>query len=277
MFEQELRSIGVRRSAGVALSALSVSSFTASVLLFLLLPRSRLSIPLFFAIFLIPPTLFYFYLDYLRERKQKRIESLLPTALLHVSSFPPRSSMEKIISSLAESGYGELSSEFKLTEQQITRGLPVPKALENLRARNSSQLFRYAIGLLQNSYRSGVDLRDSFQRIANEVFELQSISRESAASFSLQKYTLLFGGGVIVPLVLGSLLNLVYGLALPQSQELNDAIIFGNQAYLFIYSLLSSVFVASNENNLKKSVLYFSFLAPTTFLLFYLVENAVFF
>ncbi len=239
----------------------------------------------FFVTLVFPPLAVYYYFGFLESKRLREIEDALPAALLQVASFPRRASMEKIISALAYSDYGALSSEFRVVERQVNAGMPVVEAFEECAARNNSVLLNRALKLLANAYKSGVDLSNAFREVADDALELQAISKEARSAFALQKYTLL-AGGILVPVTLGLLLNVVSGLNAAGLEEftgtsaaardaLSAAILLGNQVYLTIFAVAASAFIASSEGDLKKTALYAAFLLPASLLLFNIVKSAV--
>jgi archaellum biogenesis protein FlaJ (TadC family) len=238
----------------------------------------------FFVTLVFPPLAVYYYFGFLESKRMHEIEDALPAALLQVASFPKRASMEKIISALAYSDYGALSSEFRIVEKQVNAGMAVIEAFEECAARNDSVLLNRALKLLANAYKSGADLSNAFREVAEDALELQAISKEARSAFALQKYTLL-AGGILVPVTLGLLLNVVSGLSAGGLEEftgtsaaardaLAAAILLGNQVYLTIFALAASAFIASSEGDLKKTVLYAAFLLPASLLLFNFVKSA---
>lgn len=243
----------------------------------------------FLATLLLPPLLLWFYWDYEREKRLAEINAALPAALLQAAAFPRRASMEKIIGALASGGHGALSEEFRVASKQIDSGASVKTALENLAARNPTVLVRRCTDLLVAAYDSGADLAPAFREVAEDAFDLQAISRENAAAGALQKYTLLAGGALFVPAILGVLLNLVASLgvggafsfgeegaaaqaALAQRTAVQNAVVLGAQFYLVIFAALAGVFVASVEGAKRKAVLYFAFMAPLALLVFHALQ-----
>lgn len=284
MFERELRSIGLKTSFRNALAPIMAVSFIACLfeLSFLSLPSGYIVV---FATAFLPSTLFYFFLDYLRAKRIREIEHQLPNALYQIASFPKGTPMEEIIKSVAESDFGPLSWEFKRAEMEVMAGASVTEAFEKTWERNPSPLLRRTLSLLCESYRNGADLELVFKELADDAFELQSISAETAAALSLQKYTLLVGGCIIVPFILALLLSIVSSLDLNFGElpspagsrsHLVEAIVFSTQIYLMIFSFLASYFVSLIEANRKKTVLYFAVLFPLSLIVFNLVKAASF-
>ncbi|MFH0922460.1 MAG: type II secretion system F family protein [Candidatus Micrarchaeota archaeon] len=266
---------------------ISAASLCAGVveLLFFQMPFAYQAL-LFFITLAFPPLLYYFYSDYAESKRQLEIEEQLPAALFQIASFPKRAPMERMLESVAKSDFGPLSEEFAKALKQIRSGLPVSQALDQLRLRNNSLLLNRAVSLLLSAYKSGADLSQAFKEVAEDVFQLQSLVKERRGALALQKYTLIAASAFLVPAILGLLLNIVSSLqsafspetlgmsAVNSAQALLDAVVLGNHVYLGFLAIISSVFIASSEGDIKKSVLYVSALLPVSFLVFSLVRGA---
>lgn len=227
-----------------------------------------------------PPSLAFFYGDYLREKRLQEIESSLPTALFQISSFPPMAPIEKLVDSIAESNYGALSQEFLKASKQIRSGYSVKEALRGVSERSGSLLLERVVSLLLVAQEAGSDVSKALREIAEDVFKLSAISRETAAATALHKYTLIAAGAFIIPGVLGllfsatssfntsSLAEFCLGSSKQAQQDLKQTIFFANQFYLIVFSLLSSSFISLTEGSSKKFVLYAAFLLPCSLLVF---------
>ena len=64
-------------------------------------------------------------------------------------------------------------------------------------------------------------------------------------------------------------------LEMHSDPALQQAVLFGNQAYLAIFALVASVFIARSEEKPRKAVLYFAVMLPLSLLLFNLVRGAI--
>ena len=284
MYESELAKIKWKAGLGKALAIVAGVSLLAGIAeLFLLHPPFVYQVLLFFVTAAFPPLALYFYLGYLRSKRLKEIDDNLPSALFQMASFPRRTSAERMMESVAKSDYGALSGEFARAGKQVRAGMSVPKALEALRERNDSLLLGRAVALLQNSYESGADMSGAFRSAAEDIFRLQALGREHASAMTIQKYTLFAGGAVLVPLILGLLLNIVssldfasageFGVSVENHEALVEAIVLGEQIYMVIFAAIASMFIASNEGNAAKAVLYFAVSAPLALLVFALVRG----
>ncbi|MEW5955197.1 MAG: type II secretion system F family protein [Candidatus Micrarchaeota archaeon] len=266
------------------IAAVAAAAFAAGAVELLAIPLPlAYQVLAFFATISFPPVIAFFYFEYLEAKRIRELEENLPAALFQIASFPRRTSMEKIMREIAKSDYGALSEEFARAVRQVDAGSAVPKALESMAAENDCLLLRRACALLAESYKTGADMSTAFKEVAEDVFELQAIQKQTAAALSLQKYTLLAGGCALVPLILALLLNIVSSLEFDlegissvtpeQRRALLDAAVLGGQAYLVIFAAIASVFVATQETNKKKAVLYFTLLFPVALAVFHFVRG----
>ena len=102
---------------------------------------------------------------------------------------------------------------------------------------------------------------------------------------TVEKYTLLLAGGIIVPLVLGALVAMVgslnftglseLGFGSGGSEQILANALAGSQIYIIEYAILASVFVAYQENSIEKSIIYMVVLVPLSFALFMLAKTFV--
>ena len=228
--------------------------------------------------------LFFFWREYKEEKRQREIDEMLPAALFQIASFPQGTPTERIFESIAEGDFGSLSREFSFALKQIRAGYSVREALGEMKKRNPSVLLRRACDLLLKAYRSGGDAGGMFKEIAEDIYSLHEIVRESAAALSLQKYTLLIGGAVLVPIVLGLLFNITSSLqqgfseellSMPSNPQLFQAVLWANQLYLVVFALVAGVFISRLEGKPGKAIVYFAAMAPLALILFNLVRGAI--
>ncbi|MFH1448183.1 MAG: type II secretion system F family protein, partial [Candidatus Micrarchaeota archaeon] len=211
--------------------------------------------PLFSTLPFAIPALIYFFVIRAIENRTSELESHLPDALLQASTFPKGTPTEHIIQAISEANYGPLSEEFSLVSKQVSSGADVPSSLKSISEENDSILLSRVCELLSQAYSFGGDMHKAMKETAEDMFSIFSIVRERESLLALQKYTLLFGGGLIVPMVLGSIASAVSGLNISGIEVLStttpeeraaliSASIGATQAYLVMYSLLASLFIA---------------------------------
>ena len=219
---------------------------------------------------------------YREEKRNREIENHIVEALYQASSVSSYTNFENVLKSIAESDYGVLSGEFRKAYNEIKKGESVDNALEKMAKRNSSIILKRALNILVSGYRTGIDLSDALREAADDIGKTMEIYRENRASMTVEKYTILFAGGFIVPLILGSMISLVgsldlsslyeFGVGSSQSKEVLSNAVLGNQIYVIIYSIMASLFVAYQENRIENSLAYVLFLLPCSIVLFNLAQ-----
>ncbi len=280
-FEEKLRQNNYGRGIKIFLEESIVlgAAFALFAMAFLLLKQTPALyiIGVCLACLFSPLLLQYFFHVFLFEQNKRKKETLVPDVLLQASVFPRNTAMHRIIQYIAKANYGLLSKEFEHAFFEIKKGAPIEQALENIKKRCDSRIVSRAVNLLILGYKSGADMSTTFKDAAEDILETQGILRERAATMTIEKYTLLFAGGLIVPAILGLLVGLVQGMDFSAITELGigltaaekksvlAAAMLANQVYIFEYALLASVFIAQQEGNKKKALLYALFLLPISF------------
>ncbi len=213
------------------------------------------------------------------KKRKRKIEKELAPCLYHASSIASYKNTEKVLKEISK-GHGELSKEFKKTYKEIETGETVKKALENMKKRNNSNLVKRTTQILINGHESGSDLSKSLEETAEEAKKLHEIKRKRKLSTTVEKYTLLLAGGVIVPLVLGTLTSVISSLEIGSitqlgigteeqvREQIKNNAIKGNQFYIAIYSIIASMFVSYQEKEMEKTITYICILLPLSLAIF---------
>src|SRR3989338_1590645 len=219
----------------------------------------------------------YFFSTYLLESRKRKMEALVPDLLLQASAFPRGVSMNRILGFFSKADFGLLGKEFEIALLEIEKGVSVENSLENLKKRCNSRIIDRAIDLLIRGYENGADLSSVFRAGAEDFFETNALLRERNAALVIEKYTLLFAGGLIVPAILGLLVGMVSGIdfsglqelglgeTLPEKTGLFEITLLASRIYIAEYAVIASVFIAEQEGNQKKAFLYALFLLPASF------------
>lgn len=228
-----------------------------------------------------PICLKFFWEHYRFEGRKREIEKEIPGMLLQASIFPSGTPLPKIIEYVSRAGYGKLSLEFERARREIKRGFSVEEALASVKKRNKSVALGRSLNLLLQGYESGAEMSQAFRQAAEDLLETGAIMQERNSALIIEKYTLLAAGAVIVPLVLGLIVGVVssfgflqmeglgIGLSTLQRKELLGVALAANQIYMLEYCVLASAFVAFQEGNPKKAVLYCLALIPSAFAAYY--------
>ncbi len=274
-----MRGMRLRETGPLVIGA----SVLAGICLLVLSLLSPVFLLLAILVVLAPP-LAYFYLLYVSEKRTREIEERLPDVLFTAASLHKGISAERVISSIARAGYGALSDEFETAARQVAAGSSVPGALRKIGERNNSVLLSRAVLLISKGYESGADMYHALRESAEDILSLFALVRERRSILSLQKYTVIIGGAVLVPLILGSVFQVVGGLSsgleggfLQKSADagaIQDAAALAAPVYLGIYALVSSLMVAKQEGDERRALIYFVFMLPLAEALFFLAKSA---
>jgi len=255
-------------TAGISIAILSVGfSFTAKL-------DSVFSLLLFLFCFFFPGGIHYFFHLFLFEKNKREKEKVVPDILLQASIFPKGTPIIKIIEYISEAEYGLMSKEFRKAFNEIEKGKTVEESLGEISFRCRSEIISRAMNLLIQGNKSGAEMNKVFKETAEDILETQSIIKERIASTFIQKYTLILAGGIIVPLLLGLITGFItemnfigineLGLGMPSEErkKIIEAALTANQIYIIEYALIASFFIAQQEGNTKKALVYSLVLIP---------------
>ncbi|MBN3037557.1 MAG: type II secretion system F family protein [Candidatus Diapherotrites archaeon] len=204
----------------------------------------------------------------------RRMEGELPDVLYHASSLCS-ASLHDVVFALGSLD-GVLGGEFAAAGRRLRAGASVEEALSPLRL---SPLLSRVVDVLVVASSTGADVSQVLRDMADHAGREFEVRRERAAITTLEKATLLFAGGCVVPLMLGSLMPVVSGMdsggsllsVVSESSRvalLENALV-GLQLYLVEYAVIASVFVAFQEGALERALLYAAVLVPLSMFLFH--------
>lgn len=286
-FENILRQNNYNKGFNIFLkecTAIGTAFFVLGIVVLFAVKADVLYLSFFPFIFFAAGFLLYFFVQfYMFDFRRNLIEKFVPDILLSASIFPSGTNLEKIIAHFSRTNYRFLSEEFEKCQQEILKGSSAVDALSNMKKRNDSVVLNRAIDLIISGVNSGSDVAQVFKETAQDLLETASILRERVASTTIEKYTLLVAGGIIVPAILGILVGIVsdlefgalgelgIGLSAAQRDELVSAAVFASPVYLVEYAFIASFFVAFTQKDLKKGIIYSVVLVPLSLAVYFIV------
>ncbi|MDO8624929.1 MAG: type II secretion system F family protein, partial [Candidatus Diapherotrites archaeon] len=235
--------------------------------------------------FLLPAFVSFCICIWTADSRRRQKEEAVCDVLLQASTFPTGTPTLVILTNCARSDFGLLGLEFARAQDQLQKGASVEEALSDLAKRCDSRVVDWAVRLILLSYSTGTDLSTSFRQAAEDLLETQSILRERGASLLVEKYTILFAGGILVPVVLGLLSSMVghldwsafsqldLGTTAATRLDIRDAAVLGIQLYLVEYAVIAGLFVGNQEGNLRRGLLYATVLVPVGLIAFWLAKG----
>jgi len=145
----------------------------------------------------------------------------------------------------------------------------------------NSLILSQAKKMLVQFYKNGLPTATVLREMADQIIALQEIARETEASTSMQKYSLLLSAAILVPLILA----LLYTISLQasslllfiakSSSDVQSAVFISVNIYLVVFSLLVSLFIARQSGKAKSFITYFLSTAPLSLLVFHLTALLV--
>jgi hypothetical protein len=241
-----------------------------------------LGIILFFA----PFFLFYLWQDILFEKRKKKKEDLLAELLLEASVFYDENSLLKNIKKMSQIDL-PFNKDFERVLREINNGSNIIDALNRMKILNQSKSIDRVIDLFLHGYESGLKMEMLLKETAQDLLENNSILKERQAVMLVTKYTLFLASGLIVPSIIGLIIGLVnglnfglvsnleIGLSIEARKELFELAVLGAGIYIFEFGLMSSFFLALQENNKKQFWIYALLLIPVSFTCFFLAQTFI--
>ncbi len=209
--------------------------------------------------------------DYKKEKKLENLESNLPDALFSISAMPRSAKAEDIFRNIEYGNFGELSIEAGKTRAQLKMNISTEEAIVDLCKRNKSPMLKRAGVMLIECFNT-----DSIGRIsmlAEDIISAFQIKREQARLFSLQKYTLIFGG-FLIPLILKVTLYLLESMS-GLMEEAGDAVTFAASVvppYLIIYATIASIAISEYEGKRSSAAIYLIVLSIVSLAVFHFIS-----
>ncbi|MCS7122998.1 MAG: type II secretion system F family protein [Candidatus Aenigmarchaeota archaeon] len=216
----------------------SIFWFFVFFMIFILLSKSLTSS--FLASFFLQLVIFFyisFYPRYLVSKRNRDIEKNLLFAVKHLLiQVKSGVSLFDAIVSVSKGNYGEISKEFEKCGKEIYSGKDQIIALEDLTIRNPNIAFRRVVWQLINAMRTGTDLGNSLEVMANNLSNEQRIAIRKYGS-ELSPIALMYLMTSIIFPTLGIVFLIIFssfsGVTIPQS--LFYIVIFSVAIFQFVF------------------------------------------
>ncbi|MDD3178534.1 MAG: hypothetical protein PHR26_03370 [Candidatus ainarchaeum sp.] len=216
--------------------------------------------------------------------KTTKLEEELILELLRLSSLPKVNDLKFIIEKLSKSDTKILSKEFILISSKIKKGHLASSSLDLIKNKYHSRFISNFIDLLELIVKSGTVSIKDFRNLANNFLKSKEIINERKSILLMQKYTIIFAGGIIVPAILGIVVSLVSKLSsslditllgLSSNLNLYNVSYYCSIIYIIEYIIISSIYLSFLEDNSKKFVVYLVLFLPVSILIFFTLKYLI--
>jgi len=221
---------------------------------------------------------YFLFGEYLFSIKRKNLENALVDEILRISGVVRSNDLKVILGKLALSNNSIVSKEFSLVLNKINQGHNPKYVFKNLKDKYNSDLLTKFLDLLIYSVSTGTVTSLDYKNIVKDFLRSREIIDERTSILLMQKYTIIFAGGLIVPGILGVVISLVKSLTgivdisivgLNSSSSLFMVSYYCSIIYIFEYVIISSIYLSQLDDNSKKFWLYLCFLLPISLLFFF--------
>jgi len=219
--------------------------------------------------------------NYLFTVKRKKLETALVDEILRLSSLPRSNDLKAILSSLSNSRDKIVSKEFSNVYLKVKKGHNIKQLLVSLKNKYNSEILNQFLDLIVLSTTTGTVSLNDYKNIVKNFLKSKELIDERKSLLLMQKYTIVFAGGLIVPGILGVVISLVKklsssldmaSLGMTTSSTLYSVSYYCSIIYIIEYVVISSIYLSLLEDNSKKSIIYTLILLPVSLLIFFIAK-----
>jgi hypothetical protein len=226
---------------------------------------------------------------YFLSQKRKTLENALIDEVLLLASQPKANDLKQILGKLSVSKHIIIEREFKQIQRKVEAGHNIRELFLALSKKYSSEILDRFLELLLNSVTTGTVSVADYRTFSSNFLKSKQLIDERASALLMQKYTIIFAGGLIVPGILGivislvkkltsnldfSLLQTIQGEAIASSGLFNVCYIC-SIVYIIEYIIISSIYLGMLESDLKKSIIYLLFILPIAIGIFFISPTII--
>jgi len=216
--------------------------------------------------------------NYLFSLERKKLENALVDEILKLSSIPKCNDLKIILEKLSKSRNKIISDNFKEVLLKIEKGHKPKEVFENLKKKYNSEILDRFLDLIYLSTTTGTISFLDYKSVADNFIKTKQVLDERGSNLLMQKYTIIFAGGLIVPGILGIVVSLIKSLkngittdiVTSASTSLYTITYYCVIIYIIEYVIISSFYLSLLEDNRKKAIIYLIILLPVSLLIFFL-------
>jgi len=205
--------------------------------------------------------------------EKKKLENALVDEILKISSLPKSNDLKVILERLSKSKNQIISQNFYDVLNKINKGQNPKDVFETLKHKYTSDILNRFLDLIYLSTTTGTISFQDYKSVANNFIKTKQVLDERTSNLLMQKYTILFASGFIVPGILGIVISLVKSLISSISQtgtSLYTVTYYCVIIYILEYVFISSFYLSILEENKRKFIIYLLILLPVSLLIFFL-------
>jgi hypothetical protein len=226
----------------------------------------------------------FFFGEYFFSQERKRLEDALVDDILRISSVVRSNDLKLILHKLQSSNNKIVSKEFSWALNKINKGHRPKEVFKVIKEKYNSVLLSKFLDLLEYSTSSGTVTLNDYKNIIKDFLKSRELLDERKSVLLMQKYTIIFAGGLIVPGILGVVISLVKSLVgivdvsvigLSSSSTLYLVSYYCSIIYIIEYIIISSIYLSQLDDNSKKIWVYICFLLPVSLLIFFISSYIV--
>jgi len=222
------------------------------------------------------------YKKYKWSLERKKMELALLDEVLVLSSQPRTNDLKQILHKLSISNHKIVSKEFMHLKKKIEGGHNIKEIFAIFSKKYNSEIVDRFLEILYNSITTGTVSTHDYRAFTNNFLKTKQLIDERNSALLMQKYTIIFAGGFIVPGILGTVISLVKKLTvtidfstISQATQSTNSFLFSvcyycSIVYIIEYVIISAIYLSMLESNLRKAVLYVIILLPIAISMFFL-------
>jgi len=219
-----------------------------------------------------------FYNQYLFQIKKRSLEINLIDEVLKISSIPKKD-IKLVFSKLINSNNKVISEEFLWAYKKIEKGHSLKDIFSILKKKYNSEILNRFLDLIIISVNTGSVSSEDYKNLAKTFLKSKELINDRKSLLLMQKYTIIFAGGLIVPGILGVIISLVKKLGsevdlsligLNASTSLYSVAYYCSIIYIIEYVIISAIYLSLLEDESKNIIIYLILLLPVSLLIFFI-------